>query len=415
MAHVLTAAGGGVRRALAESLAEVARLAAPAEGAPASLTRSPPLGVAADRYGDVAPLGPALLALRRGARALRDPALADAAGRVRAYLRGKRRGGLWPYHTGSLTTSIDSSLVLLGVRDRRAVQRLEAFRADGGGYVPQHCTRGVERGKMTAGPRVLHWCQPDYSIACLVAHLRARAGAQPSTPAAYFHDGFDTRAGLYIANPYLMDWFAALGLSAIAGTDELRGRLAAEVLAGMADDGGFGTFDRLGSTAAALLALHALNVPARGLRRSHARLAELWASRADAPPSRPFYSSERFAWSREAPWTLMASLMNPDSAERLIRVNGEEHVVTLYEDGDGVWTSSMTALALLQGIRRRTVADAGVVPADADARGASPANHQKADVPVHPRYTCATQGAYIAGHALPPYIRKREEDYHVPG
>jgi hypothetical protein len=401
MAHVLTAAGEGVRRALAESLAQVARLAAPAEGAPASLTRLPPLGAEPDRYGDVAPLGPALLALRRGARALRDPALGGAAGRVLAYLRGKRRDGLWPYHTGSLTTSIDSSLVLMGVRDRRAVERLELFRTPGGGYVPQHCTAGLERGKMTVSARVLHWCQPDYSIACLVAHLRARGGRAPNTQLVYFRHGFDARAGLYVANPYLMDWFAALGLSAVPGTDDLRARLVAEVLGAMDGDGGWGTFDRLGSTAAALLALHALDVPADALRRSHARLAELWEARADAPPSRPFYSSERFPWSREAPWTLMAALMDPAKKERLIRPNGKEHVITFYEDGEGVWTATMTALALLEGIRRRP-------------RSPEPAGSAES-ASSHARYGCATQGAYIERHALPPYVREREEDYHVQG
>jgi hypothetical protein len=401
MARVLTAATEGVRRALAESLAQVARLAAPAEGEPASLTRLPPLDAQPDRYGDVAPLGPALLALRTGARALHDPGLADAAGRVLGYLRGKRRDGLWPYHTGSLTTSIDSSLVLMGVRDRRAVERLEHFRTPGGGYVPQDATRGVERGKMTVSARVLHWCQPDYSIACLVAHLRARGGRPPNTQPAYFRHGFDTRAGLYLANPYLMDWFAALGLAAVPGMEDLRARLAAEVLGAMDDDGGWGTFDRIGSTAAALLALHALGVPAGALRGSHARLAALWDGRGDAAPSRPFYSSERFPWSREAPWTLMAALMDPARKERLIRPNGEEHVITFYEDGDGVWTAAMTALALMEGLRRRR-ASTGTMEA---AGSASP----------HPRYGCATQGAYVERHALAPYVREREEDYHVPG
>ncbi|HEX2207396.1 MAG TPA: hypothetical protein VHG93_06920, partial [Longimicrobium sp.] len=345
-------------------------------------------------------LGPALLALRRGARALRDPALAQAADRVLGYLRGKQVDGLWPYHTGSLTTSIDSALVLMGVRDRRAVQRLEAFRLPNGGYLPQHCTRGREPGKMTVSERVLHWCQPDYSIACLAAHLRARGGKGPTTPAAYFRDRFDTRSGLYIANPYLMDWIAALGLCAAPGTAMLRARLAAELMAAMDGDGGWGTFDRVGSTAAALLALHALGVPARRLRRSHGRLAALWDARADAAPARPFYSTERFPWSRQSAWTLMAALLDPVKAERMIRVNGEEHVITFYEDADGAWTATITALALLEGTRRRKTADAKAPAASSDA---------------HPRYGCATQGAYIERHAMPPYVREREEDYHVPG
>lgn len=341
------------RRALAEPLA---------------LRSVPPFGRDATSYGDLVPLGLLLLALCRGG-------LHDDAMRVREHLLSRRVRGLWPYHTGTLETSIDSALVLLGVMDSDAIAELERFNIGGGRYIPQLFTDGREPGKMTVRDSLRHWCAADYSIACLVRALRRRAGLDERTPASLLEEGFDTRSGLYLANPYFVDWMLAMALD---DDSPLRERLAAEVLASASPAGTFGSYDVLLSTALAVLTLRELGVD---VTRHVDALAQLYAE--PRTPSTPFYSSEETQWSAIDKWELLL-LMTSEGRDQLIRVKEREHAVTWYRDVEGIVVEPLVALALLHSAETATL-------------------HARPATTAHARYTAPTASAYIATHALVPY------------
>jgi hypothetical protein len=101
-------------------------------------------------------------ALRRASHLLGGRATSWVREDVEDLLRGRRQGLLWPYHTGTLVTSIDSALVLQGFRDPAGVDALETFAHGRGGYLPQLCSEEPERDRMTVTPQNRHWCQPDY-------------------------------------------------------------------------------------------------------------------------------------------------------------------------------------------------------------------------------------------------------------
>ncbi|MFT3776425.1 MAG: hypothetical protein QM820_64615 [Minicystis sp.] len=356
-------------------------LAARALREPSALERILPLAQPSSPYGDLVPLGFLLLALDRAAEARGSEAIAGEAQRVRERLMQRRTRGLWAYQSGDLETSIDSGLILLSVRDRASIDALERFATGDGRYVPQLFTRGVEPGKMTVRDSLLHWCQPDYSIACLVRALRARAGLPAVTPLSVLSDGFETRAGLYLANPYFPDWLLALALEGDAGGAALRERLQREILAGAQPDGTFGRFDAPLSTALAVLALRALGTSTAVLARHVRALVDLTESDATATP---FYSTEQIAWSRLPPWELLARL-TAGRSEQLIRAGGAEHVITWYRDPEGLVVQPLIALALL----------------GASAAGEEPG---RADEPPKARYLCSTAADYIANHALAPCL-----------
>jgi len=120
-------------------------------------------------YGDLVQLGFLLRAVDVGARAT-SPIREG----LEEVLRGKRQGLLWPYHSGTLVTCIDSALVLQGFRDPAGVEALEIFADGRGGYFPQICSE--EPGNMAITPGNRHWCQPEYGTTCLVTALRAQTG-----------------------------------------------------------------------------------------------------------------------------------------------------------------------------------------------------------------------------------------------
>lgn len=354
---------------LASAIDRTRALATRALSEPVALLSVPPLGRDAARYGDLVPLGLILLALERAE-------LRDDARRVREHLLARRVRGLWPYHTGTLETSIDSALVLLGVMDRDAVEELERFNVGDGRYIPQLFTDGREPGKMTVPDSLRHWCVPDYSIACLVRALRKRAGLAERTPGALLEEGFATRAGLYLANPYLVDWFLALALD---GDSPLRDRLASEVLAGASPDGTFGRYDVLLSTALAVLTLRELGVDVAPYADALERLHE-----EPHAPATPFYSTEQTNWSQLDKWHLLA-IVTGEGRDQLIRVKEREHAITWYRDDEGLVVEPLVALALL---------------GESPVAGREVCDHAE----LHARYTAPTPSTYIAEHALVPYL-----------
>ncbi len=123
----------------------------------------------------------------RGLGSARDPAQGRQRRRLRHLgcrrdlvdlLRGRRQGLLWPYHSGTLVTCIDSALVLQGFRDPAGVEALEIFASGRCGYLPQLRSEEPERDRMTVTPQNRYWCQPDYGTTCLVTALRAEAGLE---------------------------------------------------------------------------------------------------------------------------------------------------------------------------------------------------------------------------------------------
>jgi hypothetical protein len=365
-----------------------------AAGGALALTCVPPLGFEKFPFGDLAPLGLLLHALRYSGRC--DDELAApsrrACAQIEDVLQRGRQAGLWSYHSGGQITAIDSALVLLGVEDELAVARLEEFRDPHGGYVPQLWTTSSEPGKMPLHEEVRHWCQPDRTIACLVRFLRRRHNLPQTVSLAEIADKFDERSGLFIANPWLVDWFYALSLAEDANAGALQDRLAGEILAGASEDGTFGCYDPVGSTAAAVLALTALRVPHSAYSRAFSFLESSMLSPAPLPAMCPFYSTRAEAWDHVSFWELLDQYAE-DKRKQLIRIHDRPYTITLYDDLTGCLTASLVALALL-----------AVAGAPADGPAASPT---KAD--AHARYRAATPSDYIQRFAMPPYVKAAEK------
>jgi hypothetical protein len=366
-------------------------LAAAAVDGELALTCIPPLQLAPFPYGDLVPLGLLLLALGESAAAAGPAAVECARARtaVEAHLRSHRRGALWAYHRGGQVTSIDSALILLGLDEPGAVIALEELRAPGGGYVPQPWTTRGEPGKMPLHEAVRHWCQPDLTIACLVRFLRRRHGFEETVPLATLAAGFERRGGLYIANPYLVDWFYALALGAAPEAASLRVRLAGEILASAGEDGTFAAFDPLLSTAAAVLALAALGVPRAAYAAAVAFLEQAVLAGPEPAPACPFYSTRREEWDRLPVWEMLDAFA-ADERKQLIRACGEPHSITFYEDRAGAVTTPLVVLALLA--------------AEREGGAASAAGLAELPLEAHGRYRSARASEYVQAFALPPYL-----------
>lgn len=330
-------------------------------------------------YGDVVPAGILLRALTAY-----ESAGSDVVASLRAFLEERRQGLLWPYHTGGLVTSVDSGLVLLGFSDPHAVEALDEFTTDRG-YVPQHCAEDPGRDVMAVSDRNRHWCQPDFSIALLVAALRAENGLPPVVDPTFLRDGFETRSGLYFANPYLVDWLLALALRGTPDRD-LTHRLAGEILSGQNPDGSFGSYEPCLSTALAMLALSALGVSASKLAQSRQWLLSSKEKDGRWRSGTPFYSTVRIVESR-LPARFYLNLALKRREGQLIREGEEFHAVSLYRDDHGLIITSLAALAL-------SIPD--------DSAGLSVTSLPAS--PPHQRYKCADPVEYVARVALPPYV-----------
>lgn len=325
-------------------------------------------------YGDTVPLALLLAALGRVPSADRLDRTLEAVTGLRALLRSLEHDGGWAFHRGTVTTGLDSALVLLGLRDPAALDALERFREPSGGY---SADRTGEPGPSTvaANPATAHWRGPDLATTALVRALRRSEGL-PATPAGWFSARFAGRSSVFVANPWLLDWLLALALEADpdAAAAELRSRLAAELLAGRNEDGSFGGPDeRVLATASAVLALHALGVRDRRLALAQLALAgeaSRWRS-AGRAPAVPFVSSVRLGSDSAA----VRRLLRGDG---VVLADGEPFELTLYEDTSGAVAAALVALALSR-------------PGDpADPGEPSPTG------PAHLRYRCDSIDDYVA-------------------
>lgn len=349
-----------------------------------AMTCQPPLPQNCFSYGDLVPLGFLLNALRR--HSANDIENDSAA--VREKLLAARRDQLWGFHTNKLATATDSALVLQGLQDERAIEGLERFSDGHGAYYPQLWSHTKEPGRMTISPAKTHWCQPDFATTCLVRGLRAQAGLIAVTPIEYLAEHFDTRSGLFFANPYLMDW--SLGSAISADAPLLTQRLLDEILASMNKDYSFGVYDVAFSTSLAILALAALGCRGRLLRLAQLRLLDMmdpvdgtW------PACTPFYSTKR------VPNPIRGNpegTATADSSGQLIDINGVLHELWLYFDNHRIIATAVAVMALHE---------------DCDP--------QHRDEPLrdrpekHPRYRCTSHAEYVAEFALRSYVGERGE------
>lgn len=377
-AGLVVAAAGRIRDAHAHTLTIVLRLAVAARRQSLPMTCVPASPDVPLPFGNVVPLG-FLLAAAEGDRTGGEKAQAVAI-LLRRHLDGLRCEGLWPFHRGHLPTATDSALVLIGHRGVAEIEALERFNDGSGFYLPQLTASARDGLHMAATSETEHWCQGDLGTTSLVRALRAGAGLAPRTPLARLARTFDARGSLFFANPYLMDWALALALEHDPEGEALRDRLRREILASANADGSFGAFDQALSTALAILALRALGVRHRPVLRAQVRLAELVGAHGCGVASTPFYSTRRLTESA-------AGLIR---GRGILRVGEEWHALSLYEDTHRMVVSALASQAL-------DVPATAEEGAAADASAASP----------HPRYRAASAEAYVAGFALPPYIKDR--------
>jgi hypothetical protein len=348
----------GRRRALA-ACAELARRAC---DSPMPMRCYPPPPEQPFPYGDLVPLGFLLRALPQNEQ-------------LRHKLLDCRQGPLWAFHTGRLVTATDSVLILQGLEEPQSVEALEQFSDGHGAYYPQLSAETPQPGRMWSVPANRHWRQPDFATTCLVRAVRARAGMTAVTPLALIEDWLDRRAGLYFANPYLVDWVTAEAIRT-DGTLELKHRLISEILASRNNDHSFGDFDIALSTSFAILALQAAGYRGRPLLLAQLRLLDWRDAGGLWPESTPFYS------------TFAAPLQpgEPTSPQHL-EMSDSIHELSLYRDEHRIIGTAAAALAL-----------------------SAESSEETAEPPVpaapHPRYRCGGHAGYVRQFALPPYLGK---------
>ena len=306
---LVEASTGRVNRAAEQARSAVLELANEAEsGEELTLTCQPP-SAGPFAHGDVVPLGFVLSVLNHHTSAASIFSNFEVRQKLMSILRRKRQGSLWPHHTGGPVSATATALVLHGLYDPEGVEELETF-ADGRGGYYSHPETDEHRG------------QTDYATTCLVRALRRDAGLDSKTSVEYLESGFRSRSGRYFANPYLVDWALARALEGDESAQELRDRLADEILGSMNEDHTFGLFDVPTSSAFAILSLAALGRRDRTLLLAQLRLMDFMEPDGTFPPGTPFYSAR--------------------TGE-----DGGSHEVSFFFDGHRAISTSAAALALL--------------------------------------------------------------------
>jgi hypothetical protein len=370
-----------------------------------SMTCQPPAPDATFPYGDLVPLGFVLRALK--AEIATDRASEDliaAHDRLQNHVIQQQEDNLWAFHNQRLITATDSSLVLLGLTQARSVAELERFNDGQGRYYPQLWSETKQPGRMIIDSQCQHWCQPDYATTCVVRGLRQAVDFAEATSIDTLTAGFETRSGLYFANPYLVDWVLAEALRSQNPHDPktiaLRDRLRSEVLNSMNLDFSFGRFDLAMSTSLGILTLSALGVNDRTIRVAQLRLMELLTDIMQlgpkALPNIPFYSTLRIG--EETPNEERIALQlneffnrGPQHQKQVRTIADQLHQISLYLDTHQMISTSLYSLALSQ-------------PCDPTQR--SHFQDWKINQPLefHPRYRCSNHTEYITQFALPPYL-----------
>jgi hypothetical protein len=349
------------------ALAACALLAKRATTEPLAMTCQPPPPAAPFPYGDLVPLGFLLRALNL----VPEGPLSGARHFVEQKLLAAQSSGLWAFHTGRLVTATDSVLILMGLAEPSSVESLERFADGSGGYYPQLWSETKEPGRMLRTEAVSHWCQTDFATTCLVRGLRASAGLDERTRLAYLEHNFANRAGLYFANPYLVDWALAGAIRRDEAAGALKARLLDEVVASRNEDFSFGQYDVALSTSLAILTMGALGFRGRTMRMAQIRLIEMVGPSGVWPESTPFYST--------------LSTVRQTLRPQLVEVAGTVHELSLYYDTHRIIGTALAAEAL--------------------GEPCSPELHDiRAHGDAHPRYGCPNQAQYVAKFALPSYV-----------
>jgi hypothetical protein len=376
-AGLLAAAAARIQHGLRTAAASAVDLVLTARRAQLAMTCVPPAPRSAYPCGDVVPLG--LLAYALGSIPNSAPAVKAASALADRFLDTHRVGNLWPFHHGGLPTATDSALVLLGQKITQKIEALEEFSDGGGGYLPQLSSDQGDALHMRREHATQHWRQPDFVTTCLVRGLRRSAGLVPSTPLAWLAERFERRAGLFFANPYLVDWALALAIAGDADAAHLRNALSVEILSSRNPDGSFGRFDSALSTAAAIVALAALGHRSRAICVAQLQLLRWLEAQGHGSATTPFFSS------RSLPIDATHGVLR---GRGILAVGKRWHALSLYEDTHRMVLDAFVILALQ-------------APCD-------PAEDPSDPVPVpHPRYLAASPSVYIEGFALPPYVESR--------
>ncbi len=357
-----------------------------------AMTCQPPLSVKSFPLGDLVPLGFVLKALN----AATDSSILTIRQKVESFLLNKRQDGLWSFDTDGLITSTDSVLVLQGFNQPESVEALEIFAEDCGSYhphpphtyCPQLSSEDEQPGKMLVNDRNRHWCQADYATTCLVKALRKEAGLTTKTTTNDLAGGFETRSGLFFANPYLVDWALASALNKDESATELKQKLLGEILASINDDYSFGVYDVALSTAFAILSLAILGCRGRILRLAQLRLLEFIDSQANLPLCTPFYSTLAIDH-KLIPPNQFLRLLRSDHRKQLAQINDQYHGISYYDDSHRMITTAVAALALAQKCDPN-VCDVNLT--------------EMTGIDSHPRYKCLNHSEYITKFALPPYL-----------
>ena len=320
-----------------------------------ALTCQPPPPAEPFVCGDLVPLGFVLGVLNYHTSAASIFSNFEVRKKLMANVQRKRQGSLWPHHTGGPVSSTATALVLHGLYDPGGIEALEAF-ADGRGGYCSHLGND-ERGG-----------QADYATTCLVRALRQGAGLDEKVSAEYLRSGFQSRSGRSFANPYLVDWALALALEGDECAQDLRDRLAGEILDSMNEDHTFGLFDVPMSSAFAILSLAALGRRDRTLLLAQLRLMDFMGPDGTFPPGTPFYCAG-------------------------MGEEGGRHEISLFFDSCKAISTSAAALALLA--KSSSATDEGSEPAGRRGRK------------VHPRYGCRDHVEYVRRFANPSYADDR--------
>lgn len=361
------------------------------------MTCQPPPPAKSHPLGDLVPLGFLLKALNTSTS---DSAVTPVHQQVRKFLLDKRQGDLWSFDTNCIPTSTDSVLILQSFDDLKAVEALEIFADKKGGYVPQLWREEGKPGTMQIENANRHWCQSDYATTCLVKALRKEAKLNPKTSINYLKAGFETRSGLYFANPYMVDWALASAIGQDESAAELKQKLQTEILASINEDYSFGSYDVAMSSALAILSLAALGCRGRILKLAQLQLLKFIDAQGKLPEATPFYSTLEIDEKKVSADKWLGFLFS-DRQKQIVQIKSQYHGISFYKDSHKIISTSLAVLALTE--------ESDPTRYDLDLL--------KTTLNCHPRYQCSTHSEYIAKFALPPYLleveQSKEHDFLV--
>lgn len=370
LSHGLSmAADSRLNKAILNARAELEKVALRSLNEKLAMSWLPPDGGPTMPFGDLVPMGFVNAALKDYAETKVQPL-------IEKRLIDKKLRGLWTFESDDLETSTDSSLVLHSMNDVEAAGLIQKFSDGKGGYFPQLWALNPQAGEMPYVREKRHWCQSDFASTCLAYASRRRLGYEKDAATeAYLKAGYESRSGLYYANPFFIDWIYALALNHCENADALKLKLRSEVLAALQAGYYVNNFDRVLSTAYACLALKETGYTGRTIKAMQIYVMNNFERERNGK-NIPFYSS----------------LINdqPLPAGRLANVNGYQLSVSFHEDTyDMIYLSAVCMALNIQGL---------------DSNDAGAMQNYIAATP-NERYNCPNHLQYIQNFALVPYVK----------